>query len=57
MTKPVIEKQGEHMSVYLPEGTKELIDRIKDPYMSRNKFFLKAIDQMLKERQRQNERQ
>ena len=40
------------MNVYVPQGTKERIDRMKDPYISRNKFFLKAIDGMLKEQQK-----
>jgi hypothetical protein len=51
MPKIVTEKHGEHMSVYLPQGTKERIDRIKDPYLSRNRFFIKAIDKALSEQQ------
>ena len=59
MTKSISQKQphGEHVSLYVPPGTKELIDKVKDPYISRSKFFLKVIDQLLKEQQeKQNEK-
>src|SRR5919202_1004126 len=57
MTTSVITRRqqpkAEKLGLYAPYGTGKLIDQVKSPYMSRNKFILQAVHQAIRERERE----
>lgn len=41
-------QNGEELYAYLPKGKLAEIDRVRGPYLTRSKFVLLAIDEVLK---------